>query len=103
MHITGGKLRRRAIKTVQKRSVPPRQKSVVFSMIGHDLTGCLLDAFGGSNMGLEAWSRGASPVLITEKTTVRLQIRRHGSFEASVSVQRIDAAKGIVGDWDTIF
>ena len=56
-------------------------------------------------MGLEAWSRGASPVLITEKNNRSVQqIRRYiEAFEASVSVQRIDAAKGITGDWDAIF
>ena len=110
MHITGGKLRRRAIKTVDKNGVRPTSAKVreaIFSMIGHDLNGVsFLDSFGGSGiMGLEAWSRGASPVLITEKNSRSVQqIRRHvEAFEASVSVQRIDAANGITGDWDAIF
>ena len=50
MHITGGKLRRRAIKTVDKKgSVPPSKVEAIFSMIGHDLTVCP-DAFGGSGI-----------------------------------------------------
>ena len=110
MHITGGKLRRRLVKIVDEKGVRPTASKVreaIFSMIGQDLNGVsFLDAFGGSGiMGLEAWSRGASPVLITEKNTRSVQqIRRQvQAFNISISVQRIDAAKGMTGDWDVIF
>ena len=110
MHITGGKLRRRSVKFVEKEGVRPTSAKVreaIFSMIGPDLNGVsFLDAFGGSGiMGLEAWSRGAYPVLITEKNPRSVQqIRRHvKDFDATVSVQRIDAVHGINGDWDAIF
>lgn len=76
-------------------------------MIGQDLTGVsFLDAFGGSGiMGMEAWSRGADPVLITEKNLRAVQkIRKHLEFfEASVSLKCCDALKGLDGDWDVVF
>lgn len=110
MHITGGKLRRRVIKIIDEKGVRPtaaKVREAIFSMIGQDLNGLsFLDAFGGSGiMGIEAWSRGASPVRITEKNGRAFQqIRRQVElFNTSISVQRIDAAKGIDGDWDVIF
>lgn len=76
-------------------------------MIGQDLTGVsFLDAFGGSGiMGMEAWSRGADPVLITEKNLRSAQkIRKQlEAFEAPVSLKCCDALKGLEGDWDVVF
>ena len=76
-------------------------------MIGQDLTGVsFLDAFGGSGiMGMEAWSRSADPVLITEKNHRAVQqIRKQlESFNASISLQCCDALKGMKGDWDIVF
>ena len=76
-------------------------------MIGQDLTGVsFLDAFGGSGiMGMEAWSRNADPVLITEinARAVR-QIRKQiEAFNASISLRSCDALKGMKGDWDIVF
>ena len=102
-------MRRRVVKIVDEKGVRPTASKVrvYFSMIGQDLNGVsFLDAFGGSGiMGLEVWSRGATPVLITEKNTRSVQqIRRQvQAFNTSISVQRIDAAKGMTGDWDVIF
>ena len=75
-------------------------------MIGQDLTGVsFLDSFGGSGiMGMEAWSRGADPVLITEKNprTVQ-QIRTQLTIFRPISTQCCDAIKGMKGDWDIVF
>jgi len=110
MHITGGKLRRREVNIVEQKKIRPTASKVreaIFSMIGQDLHGIsFLDSFGGSGiMGLEAWSRGADPVLITEKDSrIAMQIRKQMEvFNASIGVQCMDAIKGITGEWDVIF
>lgn len=110
MHITGGKLRRRTVSIVGQKQIRPTSSKVrgaIFSMIGQDLTGVsFLDAFGGSGiMGMEAWSRGADPVLITEKNSRAVQnIRKQlETFEASVFLKCCDALKGLDGDWDVVF
>ena len=109
MHITGGKLRRRPVKVFEQKQIRPTSSKVreaIFSMIGQDLTNVsFLDSFGGSGiMGMEAWSRGAYPVLITEKNprsvhNIRAQLE---IFEASISLQCCDALKGMKGDWDVV-
>ena len=110
MHITGGKLRKRSVEIVEQKGVRPTSSKVrgaIFSMIGQDLTGVsFLDAFGGSGiMGMEAWSRNAGPVLITEKSPRAVQqIRKQvETFKASISLQCCDALKGMKGDWDIVF
>ena len=110
MHITGGKLRRRPVKFINTKEVRPtsaKAREAIFSMIGQDLSGVsFLDSFGGSGiMGFEAWSRGASPVLITEKNPRSTQqIRRQAEvLNASVNVQCLDAIKGIRSEWDIVF
>jgi len=76
-------------------------------MIGQDLTGVsFLDSFGGSGiMGMEAWSRGAEPVLITEKNprTVQKIRAQLEIFDASISLKCCDALKGMKGNWDVVF
>lgn len=110
MHITGGKLRRRTVKIVEQKKIRPTSSKVreaIFSMIGQDLTGVsFLDSFGGSGiMGMEAWSRGANPVLITEKNPKTVQqIRAQlNTLKASIDTQCCDAIKGMNGDWDIVF
>ena len=110
MHITGGKLRRRSVDIKNQKGIRPTSAKVreaIFSMIGHDLHDVsMLDCFGGSGiMAMEAWSRGASPVLITEKNRQAvIQIRKRLiTFNAPIDVKCIDAMDGICGDWDIIF
>ena len=54
---------------------------------------------------MEAWSRGADPVKITEKNARSIaQIRKQLEvFKAGVSLQCIDAIKGMTGEWDVVF
>lgn len=110
MHITGGKLRRRTLHITQQKGIRPTSAKVreaIFSMIGQDLNGLsMLDSFGGSGiMGLEAWSRGAEPVLITEKNRRAVNnIRKYiSSFQASIEVRQVDASKGLSKAWDLVF
>jgi 16S rRNA (guanine966-N2)-methyltransferase len=110
MHITGGKLRRRSVDIKNQKGIRPTSAKVreaIFSMIGHDLQGIsMLDCFGGSGiMAMEAWSRGAFPVLITEKNKQAVaQIRKQlNTFKASIDVKCMDATAGLVGDWDVVF
>ncbi len=70
LRITGGRYVRRRIK-VPKGEIRPamdRMRTSVFAVLG-DLTGCsFLDLFSGSGViGIEAASRGASPVLLVER------------------------------------
>ena len=72
MRITGGKFKNRIVRTTEQKAVRPTSAKIreaIFSMIGQNLEEkSFLDAFGGSGiMGLEARSRGAYPVLISEK------------------------------------
>ncbi len=110
MHITGGKLRKRTVQVANTKTVRPTSAKVreaIFSMIGQNLEGVsMLDAFGGSGiMGLEAWSRGAHPVRITEKNAKNAaQIRQSVTlFKADIEVQCVDATKCLKGNWDLIF
>jgi len=110
MHITGGKLRRRSVTIVDQKNIRPTSAKVreaIFSMIGQNLEGVsFLDCFGGSGiMGMEAWSRGADPVRITEKSprTVAQIQKQLKQFRADVSIQCVDAIKGMNGDWDVVF
>lgn len=110
MHITGGKLRRRSVTIVDQKNIRPTAAKVresIFSMIGQNLNGVsFLDCFGGSGiMGMEAWSRGADPVRITEKNprTVAQIKKQLNLFRADVSIQCVDAMKGMKGKWDVVF
>ena len=77
-------------------------------MIGQDLRGyAFLDAFGGSGiMGLEASSRGADPVVITEKNprSYRAIVATVKEISSEISVRSQDAYKAITQrKWDIIF
>ena len=72
MKITGGTLKNRVVSKSDQKNVRPtssRIREAVFSMIGQDLSGLTFwDAYGGSGiMGIEAYSRSAKFVLITEQ------------------------------------
>ena len=82
IRITGGKYRGRMIVVGKSKNIRPtasRVREAVFSMIGHSVTGSFLDGFGGSGiMGIEAYSRGATSVLICEASAnVFRQLRKN--------------------------
>lgn len=76
-------------------------------MLGQDLTGCsFLDSFGGSGiMGIEALSRGASPVRITERSGKTARQIRQSCQELSNDLQIVqcDAGLGLQETWDIVF
>lgn len=111
MRITGGKYRNLTLHVTDEKKVRPTSSKIreaIFSMIGQDLAeSSFLDAFGGSGiMGAEAFSRGANPVVISEKNpkiarNISTQI---SSISPNISVQNIDAINSITqGVWDIIF
>lgn len=110
VNITGGKFRNRRVKILDQKNIRPtssRVREAIFSMIGQDLQGrSFLDSFGGSGiMAVEAYSRGAGPVCITEKnrSAVR-QIRNQiDSFDADIQVCHYDAMLGLNEAWDIVF
>ena len=110
MQVTGGIFRNRRILIKNQKGVRPTSSKVreaVFSMLGQDLTGCsFLDSFGGSGiMGVEALSRGASPVRITERSgkTVR-QIRQScQDLSNDLQIVQCDADLGLQESWDIVF
>ena len=101
MRITGGQHRGRVIRTHVSgkgdgvRPTASRVREALFSMLGQDLSGIsVLDAFGGSGiLGLEAWSRGAEPVTIVERSRqMHQQIERTAKeLAAPVEVVRAEA------------
>ena len=111
MRITGGKLRNRQVPIQTRNSIRPTSAKVreaIFSMIGQNLSGMsFLDSFGGSGiMALEAFSRGASPVTLTERSggICRELKRLMVDLRAEVQVVHGDARLGFrSGQWDIIF
>ncbi len=77
MRITGGTLKNRSVECPKGiiRPAMDRMRESVFSILG-DLTGLsFLDLFTGSGIcGLEAYSRGAYPVYLVEKDTLKFPI-----------------------------
>jgi len=111
MKITGGELKNKTITFVDQSVVRPtssRVREAIFSMLGQDLSGLsFLDAFGGSGiMAIEAFSRGASSVFVSEiNSKVYRSIRKSiDELDANISVLKIDANTMIKRQrWDVIF
>lgn len=111
MKITGGKYRNLSLHVTDEKKVRPTSSKIreaIFSMIGQDLTDTsFLDAFGGSGiMGAEAFSRGAYPVVISEKNPkiARNISTQLSSISPNISVQNIDAIDSIALQvWDIVF
>lgn len=111
MRITGGKLKNRIVKFSSQKTVRPtssKMREAIFSMIGQNLEGySFLDAFGGSGiMGMEAHSRGANPVMISEKnqSSFREIANAIKELQADILVRRQDAKRSITSkEWDIIF
>ena len=73
--ISGGALGGRVLRAVVPEGVRPtaiRTRAALFSMLGQDLAGwSFLDACGGTGlMAVEAWSRGAWPVITVERDSL---------------------------------
>ena len=92
MRITGGKYRGRIVDVpkgpLEIRPAMDRMRESVFAVLG-DLTGLsFLDLFAGSGIiGLEAASRGASPVACVEKDPAKFALLLRN---ASIAGERID-------------
>jgi len=83
-------------------------REAIFSMIGQDLQGMsFLDAFGGSGiMGIEAYSRGAYPVVISEKNRKSFRSIQTSIQDLNIDITvRCQPAKRAIlsSDWDIIF
>lgn len=106
MRITGGVLRGRSVpmpRSDKVRPTPARVREALFSMIGQDLAGwSVLDGCAGAGLlGLEAASRGASPVTLVDRDpAVAAHLRRVCADlgtalprDARLVVQRGDAGR----------
>lgn len=111
MRITGGSLRGRDVpmpSTSGVRPTPARVREALFSMLGQDLDGwSALDGCAGAGMlGLEALSRGASPLTLCERNgAVVKHLRRVVAvLGVRASVVRADARVllGGGGLWDLV-
>lgn len=111
MRITGGRYVRRRIDCPpgEIRPAMDRMRESIFSILG-DLTGrSFLDVFSGSGIiGIEAASRGASPVLLIEGDPgKRATIRRNLSIVESHIELRIVSAEHFLatarGQFDLVF
>lgn len=101
--LTGGTHRGRALAAEVPEGVRPtssRTREALFSILGQDLADVsFLDAFGGSGaIALEAYSRGASPVIVVEQNaTARAVIGTNAAaLKAPLDVRTMDAA-GLIG------
>lgn len=95
--LTGGAARGRPLVAPVPGGVRPtsaRVREALFSMVGQDLEGWrVLDAFGGTGLlGLEAWSRGASVVVIEQDRQAVACIRANAQrLGAALEVRAGDA------------
>lgn len=111
LRITGGRYVRRRIECPpgEIRPAMDRMRESIFSILG-DLSGCsFLDVFSGSGViGIEAASRGASPVILVEGDQgKRATIRKNISFVESHIELRIATAERFLanarGSFDYVF
>ncbi len=80
------------------RPTSSRVREAIFSMVGQDLAGVtVLDAYGGSGLlGLEAWSRGGSVVVVERHPGVARAIQRTvDALEADVVVRNANVEEGL--------
>ncbi|MEQ1508699.1 MAG: RsmD family RNA methyltransferase, partial [Myxococcota bacterium] len=89
------------------RPTSARVREAMFSLVGHDLSGLrVLDAFGGSGLlGLEAWSRGASVVVVEQDPSIARTIAQNvAEIGASVEVRVGDvrAVGPTLGGFDVV-
>jgi 16S rRNA (guanine966-N2)-methyltransferase len=111
--LTGGTLRGRVLANPVAAGVRPtsaRVREALFSIVGQDLSELLvLDAFGGTGLlGLEAWSRGATVVVVERDPRVAAAIRANAdAMGAALEVRGGDvlslARDGRLGRFDLVF
>ncbi len=82
------------------RPTPGKVKEAIFSMVGHDLTDNLvLDLFAGTgSLGMEAISRGASYVWLSDKSIEACQLISENIKLAGAG----EKAKLIRGEWQQV-
>jgi 16S rRNA (guanine(966)-N(2))-methyltransferase RsmD len=80
MRIVGGSLRGRRLAAVRGpvRPTSDRLRQALFDVLGTAVQGSVfLDLYAGTGaVGLEAWSRGASPVILVERDAAALRLIR---------------------------
>lgn len=109
MRITGGTLKNRTVAVLERPGLRPtsaRVREAVFHRLGARLVGARVwDVFGGSGvLALEAWSRGAEPVVCTERDrrasrAISDTVRRLG---AGIEVRTGDVRRMLPGRFDII-
>ncbi|MDR2450234.1 MAG: 16S rRNA (guanine(966)-N(2))-methyltransferase RsmD [Candidatus Accumulibacter sp.] len=105
VRIIGGAWRRRALRFPDAeglRPTPDRVRETLFNWLGQDLAGLsCLDLFAGSGaLGFEAASRGASRVLMVDRSAavvaaLRANVRKLGAA-GQVEIMRADAVEFMV-------
>lgn len=98
MIVTGGHLRGRTLLAPVPEGVRPtssRTREALFSILGQDLAGLsFLDVFGGTGaIALEAASRGAAPVTVTERAPLALATiaANIATMKVAIDVRPLDA------------
>lgn len=98
LNITGGHLRGRTLPALVPEGVRPtsaRTREALFSILGQDLEGTsFFDVFGGSGaIALEAASRGAAPVFVTDRSppAVAAILANVAAMKVVVDVRSLDA------------
>jgi 16S rRNA (guanine966-N2)-methyltransferase len=104
LRITGGSLRGRALTGRVPEGVRPTGSLVrqaLFDILGHEIVGAsFLDATGGTGLvAIEAWSRGAAPVLAVEKdrraaASLRASLLRLG-LDGRIALLEADALQAL--------
>ncbi len=98
LNITGGHLRGRPLPALLPEGVRPtsaRTREALFSILGQNLEGTsFLDVFGGSGaIAIEAASRGAAPVYVTERSppAIAAILANVAAMKIVVDVRSLDA------------
>jgi 16S rRNA (guanine966-N2)-methyltransferase len=111
LRITGGALRGRVVPGPVRGDVRPtgsRVREALFNLLGQDLTGSsVLDAFTGSGvLAFEAWSRGARPVTVCDRSAAALHHVRASAASLGVDLEIVggDATRLLAGgrQWDVV-
>ncbi len=111
IRVSGGTLGGRVLKAEVPAGVRPtaiRTRAALFSMLGQDLSGwSWLDACGGTGlMGIEAWSRGAGPVVIAERDAAAakgIEQNLAALGTAGVRLVRMDVQRATLSPVDVVY
>lgn len=111
MRIVAGRFRGHRLAPVPRRGVRPTADPVreaLFNVLGDEVVGRpFLDLAAGTGaVGLEAFSRGAEPVLLVEKDRAALAVLRRNldllrvADDPRLSVRAVDAGRFLSRGWD---